>query len=461
LSAVGVADVAQGVVALRERREQSWQSCSNSVTSRLDEVVTCWACTYRHATVTQIVFCKGQIWENNLVKSLVNSGTLTQDAEQDAPGAEFADDDERSSSLIIPSGDREQVLGTTGSIGIPGRPFDQRTPFLIGLSGTFGVAVAYLIVRGVIDIASVLVLIGLSLFIAIGLNPIVEWLIQRRVSRGLAVIVVAVAFLLIAAGLAAAAFSPVSHEVRNLVKDYPHFRSQAIAGRGWFGRLVHKLHLTGYLKRMTRLKLPIARGVLEVGKVILSAGAAVVVVIALTTYFLIALPRVREFFLGFIPRARRERVALLTDEAFTRVGGFMMGNLLTSIVSSVGTFLWLVAFGIPYPLLLALFVGVFDLIPMVGSTIAGIVVSLVALTRGFPIAIATAVFYIAYRLLEDYLLNPRVMKHTVRISPGLTIVATLMGAALLGIIGALFAIPIAATSHLLYEEVIVPRQNKL
>jgi predicted PurR-regulated permease PerM len=96
---------------------------------------------------------------------------------------------------------------------------------------------------------------------------------------------------------------------------------------------------------------------------------------------------------------------------------------------------------------------------MVGSTIAGIVVSLVALSRGLPIAIATAIYYIVYRFLEDYLLNPRVMKHTVRISPGLTIIATLIGGTLLGIIGALVAIPIAATLHLLYEEILVPRQN--
>jgi predicted PurR-regulated permease PerM len=97
---------------------------------------------------------------------------------------------------------------------------------------------------------------------------------------------------------------------------------------------------------------------------------------------------------------------------------------------------------------------------MVGSTIAGIGVSLVALTKGLPIAVATTAFYILYRFLEDYLLNPRVMKHTVRISPGLTIIATLIGGALLGLIGALVAIPVAATIHLLLDEVAFPRQNK-
>ncbi len=96
---------------------------------------------------------------------------------------------------------------------------------------------------------------------------------------------------------------------------------------------------------------------------------------------------------------------------------------------------------------------------MVGSTIAGVVVSLVALAKGIPIGIATGAFYLVYRFLEDYLLNPRVMKHTVKVSPGLTIIATLIGGTLLGLIGALVAIPVAATIHLLLEEVAYPRQN--
>jgi predicted PurR-regulated permease PerM len=138
----------------------------------------------------------------------------------------------------------------------------------------------------------------------------------------------------------------------------------------------------------------------------------------------------------------------------------MLGNLLTSLISAIGTYIWLLLFGVPYALILALFVAIFDLIPMVGSTIAGIAVSLVALTKGVPVGIATAAFYIAYRFFEDYLLNPRVMKHTVRVTPGLTIIATLVGGSLLGVVGALVAIPIAATIHLLLEEVAIPRQNQ-
>ena len=97
---------------------------------------------------------------------------------------------------------------------------------------------------------------------------------------------------------------------------------------------------------------------------------------------------------------------------------------------------------------------------MVGSTIAGLVVTAVSLSKGLPLAIATGIFYVVYRLVEDYLLNPRVMKHTVKVSPGLTIIATLIGGTLLGLIGALVAIPAAATVELLLQEVAFPRQNQ-
>lgn len=115
----------------------------------------------------------------------------------------------------------------------------------------------------------------------------------------------------------------------------------------------------------------------------------------------------------------------------TRVGGFVLDNLLTSLVTGIGTTVWLRAWGVPYLVLLGLFV-----------------------------AIATAVFYCAYRLFENYLLTPRVMGHTVRISPGLTIVATLIGGSLLGLVGALIAIPVAVTVHLVLEEVVSPRLSR-
>ena len=361
--------------------------------------------------------------------------------------------------LILPESVGRVLDESDPSLGSLGRPFNQRTPFYIGLNAAFGVAVAYVIVKGIADISDVIVIIGLALFIAIGLNPIIEFLVARGLRRSIAVGVVTVGFLSIIAGFVLSAVTPVSHEIQVLVHNYPRYAANLAAGKGWAGKLAVKLHLTGYLKQRSRFRIPVG-GVFGAGKILLSVGVATVSVVALTIYFLIALPGVRRLWLALVPRSRRERVDLLTNEVFSRVGGFMLGNLVTSLISGIGTYVWLIYFGVPYALVLALAVAIFDLIPLVGASIAGILVSLVAFTKGISIGVATFIFYVVYRYLEDYFLNPRVMGRTVKVSAGLTIVATLVGAALLGLIGALVAIPAAATLQLILEEVAIPRQNQ-
>ena len=375
------------------------------------------------------------------------------------PGSDEVDEQSSKNVLILPTSVERELDESDESLGALGRPFDHRAPFFVGLTGAFGVAIAYVIARGIADISSVLVIIGLALFIAIGLDPILVFLMNRGLRRGVAVTIVTFGFLLLVAAFVLAAVAPLSHEIQSLVKNYPRYKANIAAGKGWAGKLAVKFHLTSYLKGKSKLKIPVG-GILGAGKLLLSVGIATISILALTIYFLIALPGVKKLWLSILPRSRRVRAGLLTDEVFDRVGGFMLGNLLTSVISGVGTYVWLLIFGVPYALLLALVVALFDLIPMVGSTIAGIIVSLVALTKGLPIAIATLGFYVVYRYVEDYLVNPRVMKHTVKVTPGLTIIATLIGGTLLGLIGALVAIPVAATIHLLLEEVTIPRQNQ-
>ena len=370
------------------------------------------------------------------------------------PGAPVA-------GLVLPPGVQDPDDKTGKNLGVIGRPLDRRAPFYVGLTGGLGLGAAYVIGLAIGDITSVLVLIGLGLFIAVGLNPVLVFLVHRGLSRGLAVAVVTLSFAIAVGAFVFVAVPPVSHEVQNLVTNYPRYKAELASGHGWAGSLVAKLHLTSYFKGKSTLDVTsMAGGVLGAGKLVLSLGVATVSVVVLTLYFLIALPGVKRLWLSLVPISRRQRVELLTEEVFDRVGGFMLGNLLTSVVAGVGTYIWLSVFGVPYALLLAMFVALFDLIPMVGSTIAGLVVTAVSLTKGFPVAIATGAFYVVYRFLEDYLLNPRVMKHTVKVSPGLTIIATLIGGTLLGLIGALVAIPAAATIELLLQEVAFPRQNQ-
>jgi predicted PurR-regulated permease PerM len=153
--------------------------------------------------------------------------------------------------------------------------------------------VAYVLARGIADISSVLIIIGLSLFLAIGLNPILVSLVNRGLPRGLSVLIVILGFIVVIAAFVLAAVGPLSHEIQTIVKNYPRYKSNIAHGKGWAGKLAVKLHLTSYLKGKQKLKIPYG-GILGAGKVLLSLGIATISTVALTIYFLIVLPGVKK-----------------------------------------------------------------------------------------------------------------------------------------------------------------------
>lgn len=344
-------------------------------------------------------------------------------------------------------------------LGRLGRPFDRQSPFVVGFSGALGVLVALAIGAAVYSIRGTLVLVFVSLFIAVGLDPIVVGLTKRHVPRPYAVVAVLLAAVCIVGAFVYSAISPIDTEVRQLVKEVPTWRAQLASGQGTLGHLARSLRLSADLKALdtTTLAKYLASGALGAGRAVLSTAASTVVVLVLTVYFLAALPSIKRFFAQLVPASRRGRFDLLLDEVLAGVGGYLIGNLVTSLVAGVGTYLWAIAFGIPYPLLLGLLVALFDLIPVVGSTIAGVIVALVALSVSLPAALATVAFYVGYRFFEDYLLVPRVMRQAVNVSPVVTVLAVLIGGALLGIVGALVAIPVAASIKLVLEQRVFPR----
>lgn len=342
--------------------------------------------------------------------------------------------------------------------GAPGRPFDRRSPFYIGLMAGLGVAAAAALTFIVLAAGQVLVLLGLAVFIALGLDPAVAWLHRRGMPRWCALCLVLAVALGSVGGFLALAVPVLVTQTTVLAGQLPHYLHLLSSQHGTLGKLNARFHFVSGLQQLLNKggSTTLAHGVLGFGKVVLNFVAAAVVVITVAIYLLADLPRVKRAFFQLAPRSRRPRVVLLTDEIFSRVGGYVLGNLLTSLVAGLGTWVWALAFGIPYALLLGLLVAVLDLIPIVGSTIGGIIVGLVALTVSLPVAIATAVFYTVYRFLEDYWLTPRIMAKTVQVPGLLTVVATVVGGTLLGIVGALIAIPVAAAIKLLLEELTIP-----
>jgi predicted PurR-regulated permease PerM len=347
--------------------------------------------------------------------------------------------------------DGDQAYGQAGA------PLNRRSPFWIALAATFGAAVAGVGIWAVYAARGILLLLLLSLFIAAGLDPVVTWLTRRGLPRGVAVLVVILLALAAFAGILDLLIPVVVKQVSELVNALPRYAKDLNNRSNFIGRINARYHveksIQSYLQKGGG---SVATGVLGVGKVVLSAVTSTVVVIVVSMYLLVDLPRFKRTVFGLSPRSRRARVVLIGEEIFAKVGGYVLGNVFISVITGVGTWAWCMALGIPYPLLLAVLVAVFDLVPVVGSTVGGIVVALVGLTVSLPVALATAVFYIAYRLIEDYLISPRIMRRTVEVPGLVTVIATLIGGTLLGIIGALIAIPVAAGINLLLAEVAAP-----
>ena len=349
----------------------------------------------------------------------------------------------------------EQPLGSLG------RRFNRRSPFYIGLTASAGVAITYGMVRVLTSLSSILVLIGVAFFLAIGLEPAASWLVNRGLRRWLATTLVFVVFLAALGGFVAAAIPPLVQQAGDLIHQMPHYLQQAQDHSSAIGKLNDRFHLqqriTDAINGSGGSSL---NEVVSAGTAVFGAVADSLIVIVLTVYFLADMPRIRTALYRLVPHTRRPRAILIGDEVFAKVGAYVLGNILISVITGVATFIWLIAFGVPYPLLLAIFVAVLDLVPIVGSTIAGIVVAVVALTVSLPVCIATIVFFVVFRLLEDYLLVPRIIGRAVKVPALITVVAVLIGGALLGIVGALVAIPIAAALQLLTQEVLYPRLDE-
>jgi predicted PurR-regulated permease PerM len=350
----------------------------------------------------------------------------------------------------------EAGVTSDNEFGRAGRRFDRSAPFFVGFVGALGVACAFALAYAVVAAGQVLVLIGLAFFLAVGLDPAVRWVHRRGLPRpGSVALVLLAAFGVFAVFLAFAVPLAVT-QASHLAGEIPGYLNSLKNRHTTIGKLNFKYHIVSRLQKLLQGNGSSFKTVLGAGEVVVDLLGSVILVVILTVYLLVDLPRVKRGLYQLAPRSRRARMVLLTEEIIDRVGGYVLGDLFTSFIAGAGTSAWALILGIPYAVFLGLLVAFLDLIPIVGSTIGGIIVSLVALTISLPLAIATAIFYLLYRFLEDYLLTPKVMARTVAVPGLVTVVATIIGGALLGIIGALVAIPIAAAIKLLLDQIAAP-----
>jgi predicted PurR-regulated permease PerM len=347
-------------------------------------------------------------------------------------------------------------------LGTPGRPLNHRSPFMWGLLGGIGALTALWLGQMLLAIVSVLILVVVALFLAVGLNPAVEFLMRRGLKRPWAVLYVIVG-VLAAFGLFLVAIVPVvSHQVSAISDALPAWFDQLQKNgtiRSFDNKYDVSTKVTDYLQSGALAK-KLFGGALGLGLAILGILANVFVVIVLTLYFLASLPSMKHAAYQLAPASRRERVSLLGDRVLRNIGGYVSGAFVVALCAGLSTmaFLFIVGLG-SYAVALALVVALLDVIPMIGATIGAAIVCVIGFATDPTTGLICVVFYIAYQQLENFLIYPRVMSRSVEIPGALTVIAALIGGTLLGVVGALLAIPTAASIMLLVREVFVPRQD--
>jgi predicted PurR-regulated permease PerM len=314
-------------------------------------------------------------------------------------------------------------------------------------------------------IRSVLGLLFIAIFLAVALGPVVEFFTRRKVKRSLAILVTYLMLLGSVFGLGMLVVPPIVTGVDEFVKKVPTY-VQDLRNSKTFRQYDNKYKITPKLDEQAR-KLPThltdaVSGLRSVTVGVFGVVVQLVTILVMTFFLLLDGRRMLAFAFRELGPERGPRIERISEDVYSAVGGYVAGNLLISVIAGVSSYLVMVALGIPFAVPLAVLVAFFDLIPLVGSTIAGAVVAVVAAIVGFPTTLIIWVaFLVVYQQIENNVIQPVVYRRTVAIHPLIVIVAVLIGGSLLGILGALLAIPIAATVQIAVKEWWMYRRTRL
>jgi predicted PurR-regulated permease PerM len=334
-----------------------------------------------------------------------------------------------------------------------------KQPFALGFYATIGALVALALAGAVTSLKAILLIVVLSLFIALGLNPMVDWLTKHKLPRGLAVVAVMVGVLVVV-GLGATALLPVvTDQATALYKNAPTYL-QALRENQQIANLDAQYHFIARIQSFLTdgsLLSTLWNGLLGAGQIVANALFSLIVTVVLTAYFLSSLPQIKTTIYLLSPGSRRPRAKYLADEMFTRIGGYVTGMTIDVVIAGIVFFIFLSVVGLPqYALALAFMVALLTYIPLIGGITNIVVVSLIGLSVSPTTALICLAFCILYQQFDTYFTQPRLMARQVKVPGALVVVAALAGGTTLGIPGAVMAVPVAAALLLVYREVILP-----
>lgn len=339
-------------------------------------------------------------------------------------------------------------------------------PFMFGLLGALGVLVALMLGGIVNQLATVLVYIGVAIFLALGLDPIVSF-IERKMPRPAAVAIVVAVVVLAFAGIILAIVPIVIDQITNLIDNGPQMVKD-IQSAAWFKDLNSQFGSTfedaangilSFLQDPGNLA-DIGGGVFAVGAGIAGGFTGVTIVLILTLYFMASLRSIKRVAARFVPAYQRDTFRGLLEDVSGAVGRYVMGQASLALINGVLSLIVLSIIGAPVPALLALVAFIGSMIPLVGTLSASIIISLVCLIESPVTALIAIGYYLVYMQVEAYILSPRIMNKAVAVPGALVVIAAVAGGALGGILGALVAIPVAASVIIIVQKVVFPTQDQ-
>jgi predicted PurR-regulated permease PerM len=329
------------------------------------------------------------------------------------------------------------------------------------------VVISVAIVLEVIWIARhVLTWILISLFLALALNPAVEWFQRHGVRRrGFAA---ALTYLFTIAFFVAIGFTFVPtlvDQVNEFVQKLPDYARDITEGRGRLGFLETKYHIQERIRSAVEeggatKVLGLSGVALSVAKGVITIVVATVTILFMTFFMLLEGPTWIERFYSALPERSQARWRKVGFDIYRTVGGYVTGNLLISLIAGTLTTVVLLVTGVPYAVALGLIVAILDLIPLAGATIAAILIGVVAFLHSVPAGIVVVIFFVLYQQVENHLLQPVIYGRTVQLSPLAVLVSILVGAELAGILGALAAIPVAGSIQVLVVDWVEHRRER-
>lgn len=350
--------------------------------------------------------------------------------------------------------------------------------FRIALVATLAVGLGLLVWGIVNELATVLTYVGAAIFLALGLDPLVTWLEKKNFPRWAAIVTVLVGVIAVFGAIVANIIPILVEQFSSLVDSIATGISQAqYSDDTPLGALLQLLderfHISEYIDINDALDsisgwiqdpnniAEIGSGVLEVGAGIVSGVFAALIILILTIYFTASLHRIKATAYRFVPGSKRERFVELSEQITSSVGRFVVGQFAQASINGVLSLILLTIIHAPYPLLLASIAFLLGLIPLVGTLTASIIITVACLFESPTTAIIAGIYYLIYMQIEAYVLSPRIMGKAVQVPGSVVVIAALAGGTLLGLLGALIAIPTAAAIIILLNQVFLPKVDDL